>query len=237
MGTSNAQMMPDHKTLLLSALLIEYLARLSDNSVSATEKMHIRWGLEMQIESISSMSPSTAFYLQRALDQAFSVRADFAGTTAAVDWYLDFLSGRDEQWMKEVQTYPITRFWKSLPNSPLRDKALHVLLLTDLANEPNRPELSMICKLFSEVGDSESTPLSEDRRAIARCLLQEALGAPADLTAEIVNARFFCLRALRFCLQPNKLTPVTREQIAEVLGMVGNLGPSIQAEFEGALAR
>lgn len=235
MGSPSAQLAPDHKALLLSGLLLEYLSDLADARKNATEKQHIRLRLELQIESISLLSPSTAFYLLQSIDGAFPIREDYSGMAPAIDWYMDFLSGRDERWLNEVSTSRLSQIWKALPESPIRAKVLRTLLLVEVVTISRQPAMSMIVRMYSEAGTAED--FSGDRSAIVRCLVQEALGSPESLTADVANPRFFSLRVLRYCLQPEPRAAISPEAVQEALGIVADLGEQIRGEFEATLTR
>jgi hypothetical protein len=239
MGDPGAGSLPDHKTLLLSGLLVEYLARLADTNVSPLEKARIRMALELQIESISALSPSTSYHLLRLLDGAFSLREDYSEITPAIDWYLDFLSGRSTDWLKEVSTSRLSQIWKVLPESPVRAKALRTLLFVESVTIPNQPVTSEICRLFrkTQTGGVAIEDLSGDQRTIASILVQEALGAPDVVTAEGTNIRFFSLRVLRYCLEPKSDVPLSAQMVAAVLASVGDLGEPVRKEFEATLTR
>ena len=109
-------------------------------------------------------------------------------------------------------------------------------MLVESVTDPSHPARSEVTKLFAESpGETDSGPLAGDRGNITRCLLNEAVGGPKVLMADVTNIRFFSLRVLRYCMEPEPSEPVPAHLIDEVLGIVGDLGDPIRKEFEATL--
>ena len=220
---------PDYKAALSSFLLRLYFKGLSDPRFSATEQMESRTGLELEIERLSAFSPRTIAQLALAVDQLFSFQADYSAVAPAIAWYVDFLSGRNTNWMSAVSVGQLVRMWESLPDSPLRDKIIRTIMLVDLLNDPMHPEHCAIQKVFADAeGITEGEELTGDCKTIASILIHEALASPESTTFELAeqNVRYFSLRVLRFCLTAKAGGNRARQRrLAEfALREVGDLG-------------
>ena len=160
--------------------------------------------LEIELERLAAFNAGTNDQLARAVDHVFAWVGDSVDIAPALDWYLDFLSGRDEEWLKVVSTDRLSRLWKSVSHLPLRAKVLSTLLTLDLVNDPRYPENSVVRKLFIDSnGLGARAELVGDCRIIAQMLLQRAVAASESTTTEMAirNVRNFSLRVLRLGIQ------------------------------------
>src|SRR5581483_9559069 len=127
--------------------------------------------LENEIDRLANFSTSTNDQLARALDQVFSWHEDYTEMIPAIDWYTDFLSGRDQDWLKAINVDQLNRMWRAVQEPVLREKLLRTILLLDLVNDPLRPENSVLLKMFiGAEGVNESERLVGDCNAISQML-------------------------------------------------------------------
>jgi len=157
----------------------------------------------------------------------------------AIDWYTDFLSGRDQDWLKVINVDQLNRMWKALQDPVLREKLLHTILLVDLVNDPLRPENSVLLKIFiGAEGVNESERLVGDCKVISHILIQQAIGSPETVMREtaVRNVRFFSLRILRMGLEAKAGDDRERQRrmARAVLSDIGDLGKRAP-EFENTL--
>jgi hypothetical protein len=195
--------------------------------------------LENEIDRLASFSTSTNDQLARALDQIFSWPEDYTAMAPAIDWYTDFLSGRDQDWLKVINVDQLNRMWKALQDPVLREKLLHTILLVDLVNDPLRPENSVLLKIFiGAEGVNESERLVGDCKVISHILIQQAIGSPETVMREtaVRNVRFFSLRILRMGLGAKAGDDRERQRrmARAVLSDIGDLGKRAP-EFENTL--
>ncbi len=164
---------PEYKGMLAGYLLTSYLNVLAGPKYSVRERIDEMTRLEIEIESFANFAPEMNDQLARALDQMFSWADDPADMIPALDWYLAFLSGRDEAWLATVSAGRLSRLWKSLTDTPLRAKLLKTLLVLDLVNDARYPENSVVRRLFAESeGVQRGAELTGDCKIIAQILLQ-----------------------------------------------------------------
>ncbi len=230
---------PDYALLLFSRLLASHLAPLGDPNVNPAEKTHRRMELELQIESIASMSPHATRDLARSFDSVFLVTEEFPGILSAHEWYMDFLSGRSEEWLQEVSTDRLARMWWRIETSPLRNKTLRVLLLIDFAQSSGSHQ-SQIERLFASLRPAERHSaiegLSEGQQAISRCLVEEALATSRESTTKQgrnigAGLRNFSIDLLRKCLGSHFGMPIPVNAANHALEVVGELGEPLHTEI------
>jgi hypothetical protein len=153
----------------------------------------------------------------------------------AIEWYLDFLSGKDEQAWREVDKTQLIRFRSVMPSRIGRDRALRVLLQIELATtKADDLQGTELAKLLARECGAPIRDLKEVRERAAEIvefLVRHAVAAP-PLRPGRPNTRSLTLRVLRFGLVPEG-TPPPR-LIEQVLALAGDIGDEARASFQDA---
>jgi hypothetical protein len=223
---------PNYQALLSSFLLTDYLAQLGDRRFTAEERYERRMKLEYQLWKLEDLAPTAAYQVVPVISQAFEGELD---TTLfpAIEWYLGFLSGKNEQWLRQVNTNQLVRFWRTLPVRRLRDCALQTLLSIEATIDPDHPERSAIPRLFADdVGLAEDGSFTIKGSEIAEVLVREALVAP-PFRPNVPYLRHFSMRVFRFCLTPTGIPGP--ELVERALSLAGNMGEATRKEFTDEL--
>ncbi len=163
---------------LAAFLLGDYLAQLGDPRFTEEERFERRMKLEYQLWKLEDLAPMAAYRMVGVISQTFAGDLD-RRLIPAIEWYFDFLSAKNEQWLNEVSRTQLIRIWKAMPTRRLRDRALETLLWIEATIHPDQPEKSEIVRLFRDeeliAGDGELTPQGVE---IAEILLREAVTSP-----------------------------------------------------------
>jgi len=155
---------PDYAALLASFLLTEYLVQLGNPRLTEEERFEIRRRLDYHLWTMEDRAPQTAVYLTRAVGAAFAGELEVRAAPT-IEWYLDFLSCRDEQSLREVDRPALVRCWRLLPTRLQRNRVLHTLVHIDLIANPDHPEASQVrLMLTEEVEKGGLDELSRPRR-------------------------------------------------------------------------
>ena len=179
---ASPQATPNYNALLNSFLLREYLSQLTNPRLSTDEQLDARLKLEYELDRIGLLQPTVATGMLRTIQEALAMANATEALVPAVEWYLEFVSAKDEQWHREVDVEMLARFWRNLNNAILRDRIVVVLLRVDLSRVPAEPWASTVCNIFREPSglDTEGN-LTEHGRALSEL----PIGGGADF------ARFF----------------------------------------------
>jgi hypothetical protein len=220
--------LPDYTASLAAFLLGDYLAQLGDPRLTEEERFERRMKLEYQLWKLEDLAPFAAYRMVGVISQLFSGDLD-RRLIPAVEWYFDFLSAKNQQWLNEVSLTQLLRMWRELPTKRLRERALETLLLIEAVIRPDQPEESQIVRLFRDeeliAGDGELTPQGAE---IAEILLREAVTSPRYPPNFPIILRY-CMRVLRFSLSP---TGTPNRAIAErVLRLAGDIGDPVFKEL------
>jgi hypothetical protein len=224
---------PDYTALLASFLLTDYLAQLDDRRFTAEERFERRMRLEYRLWELEDLQPTSAHLIIPEIDKVFAGDLD-TRLFPAIEWYLDFLSGKNEQWLRLATPARLVRFWRALPARQLRDRALQTLLLVEASTNPDHPDRSQIPPLFNQdIGIDPAGDFTAKGREIADVLLREALAAP-PFRAGSVNLRVFSMRVLRFCLNPSAVPDP--QVVDRALALAGDIDDATREELRNQLA-
>jgi hypothetical protein len=224
--------LPDYTASLAAFLLGDYLAQLGDPRLTEEERFERRTKLEYELWKLEDLAPMSAYRMVGVISQTFAGDLD-AKLFPAIEWYFDFLSAKNQQWLNEVNLVQLLTIRRALPTRRLRDRALQTLLLIEAAIHPDHPEESQIARLFREdeliTGDRELTPQGAE---IVELLLREAVTSP-PFTPNVPSIRRYSMRVLRFCLSPVDIPD--RAFAESVLGLAGDIGDSLYNELSALL--
>ena len=174
-----AAQVPDYTASLAAFLLGDYLAQLGDPRFTEEERFERRMKLEYQLWKLEDLAPMAAYRMVGVISQTFAGDLD-RRLIPAIEWYFDFLSAKNEQWLNEVSRTQLIRIaWKAMPTRRVaRSRPGDVAM--DRSDHPSRPTgKSEIVRLFRDeeliAGDGELTPQGVE---IAEILLREAVTSP-----------------------------------------------------------
>jgi hypothetical protein len=223
-----AAQVPDYTASLAAFLLGDYLAQLGDPRFTEEERFERRMKLEYQLWKLEDLAPMAAYRMVGVISQTFAGDLD-RRLIPAIEWYFDFLSAKNEQWLNEVSRTQLIRIWKAMPTRRLRDRALETLLWIEATIHPDQPEKSEIVRLFRDeeliAGDGELTPQGVE---IAEILLREAVTSPRYPPDFPIILRY-CMRVLRFSLSPIDIPD--RAIVERVLRLAGDIGDPVYKEL------
>jgi hypothetical protein len=224
--------LPDYSALLASFLLTDYLAQLDDRRFTAQEQFERRMKLDYHLWKLEDQAPWAAHLMIRVISQVFAGDLD-TRLFPAIEWYLDFLSGKNEQWLREVSKAQFVRLWRALPVRRLRDRTLQTLLFVEASTNADHPDLSQIASLFhDDIGIAADGSFTAKGREIAEALLREALVAPPSRPG-FANLRTFSMLVLRFCLTPSGIPD--SQLVERALALAGDIGDTTRQEFKDLL--
>ncbi len=230
------QATPNYNALLNSFLVREYLSQLTNPRLNTDEQLDARLKLEYELDRIGLLQPTLATGVLRTIQEALAIANATEDLVPVVEWYLDFVSAKDEQWHREVDVEMLARFWRNIKNAILRDRIVVVLLRVDLSRVPAEPWASTVCNLFREPSglDAEQN-LTEHGRALSELLLGEVLASPDSLSGNVPGLRQFGARVLRYCLAARD-ERVPQRTVDQIFRLLDEVAPEFRAEFERALS-
>lgn len=226
--------MPDYQSLLASFLLTEYLGQLQDARFSEEERWEQIRRLNAYLWTVEDIVPAAAHNLVRAIGGSFPMEPDVR-MVPAIEWYLDFLSGKDEQAWRLVDKSQLTRFRGVMPSRIARDRVLRVLMRIELAttgvSRAAETELAKLLAVESSAPVGTLQGLAERAAEVVDFLLREAIAAP-PLQGGRPDTRYFALRVLRFGLVPEGAP--SPDLAGQVLALAGDIGDEARASIQDA---
>ena len=198
-------------------LLRAYIRRIDDPSHPSIDRLPAQLELDA---FLLRMGPEMLGPLQRAL---MIEEGEPEHEAPVADWFMGFIGGRDQEWLKRVNLPLLERFFRSLSDARTRRSAIDLILKVEAINDPTgaTAEGSLVAGLFQRAQPEPfAASLTPDAALIIGTLAaQLRMLMPKFINTAQGSLGSYAMRVIRYCFK-SRYQRFSPEEIDYISGLI-----------------